>query len=269
MSNSDNRLYLYENTIELVMTTDQFYVDNRPMNNRKLKAHKGLTNEIIFNIRDRDRKLQNVFPDTLTAYIIHPTTRRRIVSKRVEKTIDVGKVKLFLTAADLETLAPGLYTIYLTRSCNENTSHPIYTDQDNNIKFDIEVTDQLGLEPVVTQEQTNDEFLRVSSVALGDSSNVFTTSALYGNLERNFSNAQHTMAMYLSSFTGNITIQGSCITSVPPSDNASKEWFNIEEFSVTDANVSVVTKTFVVNCNWVRVLSEPSTGEVAKVLLRN
>ena len=47
MSFSDNRLYLYEDYIDLVIDTNGLYVDNRPMNNRKLIAHKGLSNEIF------------------------------------------------------------------------------------------------------------------------------------------------------------------------------------------------------------------------------
>ena len=59
MSQSDHKLYLYEDIIDLVIGTDGLYVDNRPMNNRKLIAHKGITNELLFCIRNRDRKKQN------------------------------------------------------------------------------------------------------------------------------------------------------------------------------------------------------------------
>ena len=61
MSYGDHRLYIYDDPIDLVVTSDALYLENRPMNNRQLKAHKGFSNELTFNIRDRDRKLQNVF----------------------------------------------------------------------------------------------------------------------------------------------------------------------------------------------------------------
>jgi hypothetical protein len=92
-SYGDQKLYLYDDVIELVVTVDNIYVDNRPMNLRKLVAHKGITNTILFNIRDRDRRLQNVFSDTLRVYMIHPTTKRRIFTKPLVNTSDVGKVK--------------------------------------------------------------------------------------------------------------------------------------------------------------------------------
>ena len=58
--NSDNRLYLYEDVFEVVLTESSMYLDNRPMNNRKVQLHKGLLNEIFFHVRNRDRKLQMV-----------------------------------------------------------------------------------------------------------------------------------------------------------------------------------------------------------------
>ena len=94
MSNSDNKLYFYENYVDVVFTTDQFYVDNRPMDTRHLKVHKGVTNEIIFTVRNRDRKLQNVTSDTVRAYIIKPSTSARVITRIMENTLDVGKLKL-------------------------------------------------------------------------------------------------------------------------------------------------------------------------------
>ena len=108
MAQSDHRLYLYDNIIDLVIGTDGLYVDNRPMNNRKLTAHKGLTNEILFNIRNRDRKLQNVFSDVLSAYLINPTTKRRLFYKLLEHTDTVGQVKLVLDEGDLRNVTAGL-----------------------------------------------------------------------------------------------------------------------------------------------------------------
>ena len=114
MTYGDHRLYLYEDNFELVVDAYGIYVDNRPMNNRKLVAHKGIYNEVKFTIRNRDRKLQNVFSDTLSATLINPTTKRRIFTKILEQTSDVGCVKLILDEGDLQNVDEGLYTIYIT-----------------------------------------------------------------------------------------------------------------------------------------------------------
>lgn len=267
MSDNDNRLYWYEDYKDLIITRDSIYVDNRPMNNRNLKAHKGLTNEILFNIRDRDRKLQNMFAYTLSAHLIDPSTRRRILTRQLEHTTDIGKAKLVLTEADLVDIRAGRYYIYIERKDSEVESLPVYKDQDNNVRFDIEITDQLGVEPIPTQESTN--MIQTSDTGEGASSNVFVSNALYGNVCRNFTNAQHTLVIYLNSFAGNIKIQGSCLNNVPESDDASNDWFDVTELELSDTTQTVSVNTFVVNCNWVRIQSIPVSGNVEKIVLRN
>lgn len=265
--NNDNKLFWYENNIDLVVTTTDFYVDNRPMNNRHLKAHKGLTNELIFTVRDRDRRIQNVSADVVRAYVVHPTTKQRIITKIAQNTTDVGKFSVVLTEGDLANINPGRYYMYLTRSRSEILDTPLYTDQDNNIVFDLEITDQTGVQPKPTQNVSS--LLQISDTSQGDSSNVFVSSALLGNLEQNYPNAQHSVAIYLSGYTGTLSIQASCFTNVPDNDESSTDWFNVEQIVVDDANTSIVNSNFIVNCNWVRIVSYPTTGSVSKVSLRN
>lgn len=267
--NSDNRLYMYEDTVELVMTESAFYLDNRPMNNRKMQIHKGLTNELFFNVRNRDRKLQNVFTDTVRAYLIDPTTRRRVWVRYLEHTSDIGKLKLVLREEDMQATEAGLYTMYLTRSENQSDfdEMPFFADQNNNIRFDIEVTDQTGMQPVPTQ--VNADFMTTGNVMLGDAANTFVSSALYGNLERNFSNAQHTLAYYPENFTGNLVVQASCQLPVPDSDDLSWDWFPIVTLSHSEVVDQVQAVTFNVNCNWVRIVAYPETGTITQVQLRN
>lgn len=259
----DHKLFIYDNVIELVVTTDGIYLDNRPMNLRRLVAHRGLTNEILFLVRNRDRKLQNVFSDQLRAYITHPVTKRRMITKLLENTSDIGKVKLTLTAADLQGISAGLYNVYISRTNMENTSLPLYNDQDNNIRFDIEITDQTGDEPIETQTVTN---FTVSGLG----SNVLISDAMVGNIDENFSNAQHTIAVYTTAFTGNLTIQGSCLASTPTTGIASVDWFNIETLPASNFS-GIVNHTFSVNTNWIRVIVTPDNddGSVTQILLRN
>ena len=139
MSQGSQKLYLYDDVIDLVIDANGVYVDNRPMNNRKLIAHKGLTNDLVFNISDRDRKKQNVFNNTFSAYIINPTSRRRIVSKLLEQTTTVGQVKLVLNEGDLANIDAGLYTIYIVMLAPDGTDSPVFTDQNNGLKFQIEI----------------------------------------------------------------------------------------------------------------------------------
>ena len=266
MSYGDNKLYLYEDYIDLVVDTNGLYVDNRPMNNRKLIAHKGLTNEIFFKIRNRDRKLQNVFSDILTATLINPSTKRRFFYKVLEHTSEVGIAKLVLDEGDLRDISAGLYTIYIARRKSDSLDYPIYTDQNSNLKFEIEISEQIDQSPVDTQIANS--FTQTASVGSGDVANVFVTPALYGNQDRNFSQALHSLAIYPSAYTGNISIQGSCIEGVPNSDDASSDWFLVEKFALTTQS-TIVHRTFQVNANWIRIIHTPDSGTISQVQLRN
>lgn len=270
MNYGEHKLYLYQDTVELVINTDGLgiYVDNRPMNIRKFLAHKGVTNEIFFTVRNRDRKLQNVFNETVRAHIVSPSTRTRLLSRTLEHTADVGKMKLTFLEGDLQNIETGLYHIYLTRTSADQYDRPFYSDQNNNVRFDIEITDQTAIEPVPTQEETN--FTQVANTLLGDSANIFVSSAMYGNLDRNFVNAQHTIGIYTDTFTGNITIQGSCITGVPEQEYNSLDWFDISTIALSNSS-AIAHQTFSINANWVRIKYTPDdvSGTVSKVLLRN
>ncbi len=267
MAQSDHRLYLYDNIIDLVIGTDGLYVDNRPMNNRKLTAHKGLTNEILFNIRNRDRKLQNVFSDVLSAYLINPTTKRRLFYKLLEHTDTVGQVKLVLDEGDLRNVTAGLYRIYIAKQSQNGKDYPVYSNQNDGLVFDIQITEQIDQSPTPTQSANT--FLQVANTETGDTANIFATSALVGNQDRNFPHALHSIAVYPSSYTGNLTIQASCLESVPNSDDASSDWFNVTSNIALTSESNIVHRTFTVNANWVRVLHTPTSGNISQVLLRN
>jgi len=257
----DTRLYLYDNIVELVVTANSLSVSNLPMNHRRLYAHKGLTNTIIFNIRNRDRKLQGIFTDVLTAYFINPTTKRRLFTKVLDNTSEVGISKLTLDVGDLQNIDPGLYRMYISRTAVDGGESPVYTNQDNGVVFDITISEQAQYEPVATQE--NSAFTTTTT-------NVYASSALFGNLDRNFTNAQHTLGIYTDTYTGNIVIQGSCIEGTPDSDDTSSDWFTIETIPL--ANVSgILNRTFQMNLNWVRILDYHTDGNssVTKFLLRN
>ena len=269
MDHGDHKLFLYNDMIDLVITTNSVTTDNRPMNNRKLTAHKGLTNTITFNIRNRDRKLQSVFTDELVAYLVNPQTKRRMLTKRLENSSSVGITKLYLTEGDLQNITAGLYKMYIVKNeaTNDAISVPLYTNQNNAVNFDIEITDDAFVEPVPTQETST--FLQVEKNSTGIA-NIFSTSALLGNVERNYLFAHHSVAIYPDAYTGNVKIQGSCIESSPDLDDASADWFTLETVALTNES-NIVYRNFTVNANWIRVLSLPddANSSITKVMLRN
>lgn len=255
------KLYIYDTRIGLVITSDNIIVDNRPMYQRTIVAHKGLHNRINFEIRNRDRQLQNVYSQELVAYIIEPGTGRRLVTRMLETTQTMGEAVLDLIPGDIQNLEAGRYHMYVTRSTPEFINDlPLYANQDNDLRFDIEITDQALVSPVATQE--DNDFRETST-------GVFVSTSMPGNIYRNFPNAQHSMAIYLSSFVGDVKIQASCVGGSPDTDDASPDWFDVYSETVTEADDGILEHTFQANVNWIRVVFEAASGTVSKVQLRN
>ena len=266
----DNKLYKYSTEIDLVYTAYGLEVDNRNMNPRHVVVHRGLTNTIYFNIRDRDRNLQTITTDQIRCYVIDPTTRRRVVSKLLTPDqLEKGIAKLSLLEGDIINLVPGLYHCYFTITRDESHEEPLYSNQKNDIAFTIEVTDQAYSYPIPTQEANANILISNSGNA-----NVYATSNLTGNLDRNFLNGQHTIAFYTQGYTGNITIQASSLPYSPDTSISSTDWFDVQThtFSNVSPSTGIFHSNFKSAASWIRVVNAPDDGNVntlSKVLLRN
>lgn len=269
MSYGNHKLYLYDEVVDLVIGSDGLYVDNRPMNNKRLTAHKGLSNELYFSIRNKDRKLQNVNSEIIRGTLFRPATGERIFSRILEHTGTTGQVKLNIAEGDLTNVDEGLYQLYISRETSESIEYPVYADQNNNLVFGIEIKDQTKRTPVETQTANVSQFMQVTNTNNGDDSNVFVTSAFKGNQARNFSSCLHSIAIHPDSYTGNFSIQASCVENTPDSANSSSDWFNVVSNVSLTSNSTIYHSTFQVNANWVRVLSEPTAGNISLVQLRN
>ena len=272
-----NKLYQYRTEIDLVYTAYGVEVDNRNMNPTHVVAHRGLTNTIYFNVRDRDRKLQTITVDDIRCYIVDATTRRRVVSKLLEpEQLEKGIAKLVLREGDIINLVPGLYHCYFTITRDDRHEEPLYSNQNNGLGFTLEVTDQAYSYPVPTQ--TANANIMVSGP---NDANVFTTSALYGNLDRNFTNCQHTMAFHINGYTGSLKVQASNIPYAPDPSIDSIDWYDVKTTEVTTAGIIINGKlsnegvfytNFNTACNWLRVVNTPADGNVntlTKIELRN
>lgn len=270
MSIGEHKLYLYADTIELVLTAGTLYVDNRPMNIRKLNAHKGLTNTINFVVRDRDRKLQDVANNRITAYMVSQINGTRLVTKTLTNGTSKGQLTLTLNEGDLRNIEPGLYSMYVTYNTTDCDDYPLYADQNNNIKFDLEVTAQATLVPPNTEY--SNVFFQVSNTQIsGGNANIFVSNALTGNQMGNFINSQHSMAIYPQTFTGNIWIQGSCLLTTPDAeDTVNWDWFNIQQLTLANANTAQYV-TFAINTNWLRIkyIPDDNVSVISQVLVRN
>jgi len=265
MAYSDHRLHLYDTTIGLVVTEDGIYLDNRPMDQKRLQAHKGINNTLLFTVTNRDRRVANLTGKTLAATLVDPTNRRVVITKLLEVTEGVS-IKLMFMISDLAGITPGLYTMFITASSVADSAQPLYADLNNNIKFDIQITDQAASTVVPTQEETI--LLQVANVNTGAAADVYATSAMRGNHDANSPNPMHCIAVYVQNYTGLLTFQASCLALIPSTSLDSLDWFTADTRALT-GYTGIVYVSFTVNANWVRVLSTPTSGTLERILLRN
>ena len=259
--------------LDLVLTTEGIKTDNRPMNQNKLVVHKGFNNKLSFFVRNRDRALQNISTKTLYATVVNPSTKRRVMLKPLTlvNSGTTGEASLELVPSDLTDLAPGLYQIAISETSDSGaTEYPLYANQNDRIITDLEVKSNLEYEPIPTQQKTT--FTQTANTDSGDAANTFVSSAMYGNQD-NLTTGNHTIAMYLTGFSGNIHVQGSALETTPSSDT---DWYDINvQGDVGDPAIPYTTFTgidpfnFTVNTNWVRLKYYPTAGTVDKVQLRN
>ena len=129
-------------TVDLVLSADGIYVDNRPMNQTKLVVHKGLNNQLNFHVRNRDRVKQNLSTKTLYATVINPNTSKRVIFKPLTLVGGgtTGEARLDLNLGDIQDLIPGLYQIAISESADSGaTQTPLYANQNDRIVTDLEV----------------------------------------------------------------------------------------------------------------------------------
>ena len=114
------------------------------MNPTHVVAHRGLTNTIYFNVRDRDRKLQTITVDDIRCYIVDATTRRRVVSKLLEPDqLEKGIDRLVLREGDRQiNLVPvyeGLLLDAITRTRFTGVSPCTWATRCNGLGFTLEI----------------------------------------------------------------------------------------------------------------------------------
>jgi hypothetical protein len=261
-------------TVDLVLSADGIYVDNRPMNQTKLVVHKGLNNQLNFHVRNRDRVKPNLSTKTLYATVINPNTSKRVIFKPLTLVGGgtTGEARLDLNLGDIQDLIPGLYQIAISESADSGaTQTPLYANQNDRIVTDLEVKSSLEYDPSPTQ--TAAVFTRTASLGV-DGVDSFATSSLYGNQDKNFRHSRHTIALYMTNFVGSVKIQGSALESAPTQDS---DWYDINsQGDIGNPAIPYVTATsgvdpfnFTVNTNWIRVTFDQTSGTLDQVLLRN
>lgn len=276
-----HKIYTYDDSIHLVYDDDLamcIKTDNKNMNDRIIKVHKGVDNTINFKVYNRDRKPQAVSHLQIRTRLVNPLNNEVMLERYATATSEKGVIKLKVLEGDLLSIPVGYYNLIVTggeellpNQAGQIIQTPFFSDTGNNVTIKVEVTGQAQAAPQPTQEILPDDWMVLSSRF---EPQVFHSGAYPAGRIRNTTTSVHTMAVYATNFSGNFKVWGS-LEDVPP--DRLESWFpvNIDQLGnelVFNETTGVFPIVFQANYMWLKFTYEPTStneGTVDKVQLRN
>ena len=279
------KLLHMENRLDILYTDSVFrgceMTQNSPYNNRAIRLHKGVDNQIRFRVLNPDRKRVSIDHLSIRARFINKQNGERVLDRFANILTTKGDVQLIIYEGDLVNLAPGYYDLVVTGeealvpgvTVGENISTPFFLDQDGDIVATVEVVASADPTPQPTVTLLPDNWTRWSSNAGVDIQ--YYSSAIPGQRIKNHLNALHTFAAYTTAFSGTLEVRASLDLQPPENYN---DYFPVDITSGTqiitfDNYTGVTSHSFEANFMWLMFVYTPDTslddyGTIDQLLVR-
>ena len=284
-----HKTYLYDHVWQLLSVGDTFCSckDNGPMNNNvPLKAHKGLDNKLIFRVLGPDRVPADISCDhQVYARIIDPENRTVVLEKLCRLGPAKGLINLYLDSGDLALIHAGLYEFVLIQT-QQFVSHspdyyvekPLYSDYNDNVAMEIEITEQALKSPVPSVVILPENWVPDSIISdSGPPIPLFYTGRIPGARVLNHIDSVHSFSTNTCEATGRLEIWGSLEESPDPYIDHHR-WFRIYPSTMSrDVEFFCYTGTqswsFAANFMWLKFRYFPSQevlnpGILKKLIVR-
>lgn len=267
-----NSFYLYPKVInayslEYGMDTIQRF---RNVYQRNFKLSRGVNNVLDFNIKNQDQKNISVVDDYFVFSLLNYETQELLLQvdgiDSTDSSFQAGKVRVNLSATDLENIEPGFYKFTLVKETRNyvgdnyevTDSNVLYIDTDFNTFSTIEILPGIFGEPV--DSFVIDEFTREFNTD-DDIPDIFYSSLIDAKPEVSRPSSVHTLAIYTTDYTGSINIQGSLDEGGNP-----KNWVDLIEYTPAE---NVEYKNVIGKYNFLRVKHSPTNGTLDKLVYRS
>jgi hypothetical protein len=232
-----------------------------------------MDNKFNICLRDQDRKKQNIYNQQIRADVIKYSSNERVLTKYTTPGLEQGQAELLIAEADLNNLSPGQYKISFKFIEDDGTNTPVFSDYNGGVLCTLIVKEDANPSPVPTQ--IANVWTQVKNTNNGDVANVFLSGNFAGNKTYNFNNANHTIGIYATNFTGNVFVEGSLGIEAPSSDD--QNWASIAVLNNLDriplsSDTGPIYYNFTGNFNYLRFKYSPGSGNSGsfdKILLRN
>lgn len=288
MDISYHKLYLYDHVFQLLMVDGYLCLqkDNGPMNKQPLKAHRGIDNRLIFRVLNPDRIPVDVaFNKQVYARIIDPSNNTIVLEKLCRLGPAKGIINLELDAGDLALVNPGLFSMVLISTedfivgvSDYTMEKPLYTDLNDNISMEIEITEQAFKAPIPSitlnpEDWTPDILIGIMTPPQP----CFYSQRIPGARVQNHINSVHSFSTYTENFTGILEVWGS-LEETPDPYLSETRWFKIYPSTMSQditytGYTGTESWTFTENCMWIKFRYFPSTdvldpGVMRKLIVR-
>ena len=248
---------------------------NLPMDTTDFKLHKDVKNSIEFVVRNTDRKPVSMVGRTAKITLFDHRTDQIILTSDLKVVNDLkGIVQFNVTPDQMDILSLGTYSYTVMVTDLDGSVRSLYVDQNESVRGFVEVKDGPNPSPRPSIEI---DFSTMTPITEGEPEQThYITSALQGSVKTGNTSGQHTVAVYLSEFTGKLWIQGSLEEGVPDLS----DWFDIDIDGVTVQQFrnesGIRTFMFEANLEWVRIKVLPDTtvspgneNQIKKIIFRN
>jgi hypothetical protein len=279
-------LYTYDTTVQLLYDNGKIsscFLDNRPMESRIIKVHKGVDNVVKFKVYDADKKVSNIDHLRVSAILIDTQSSERVFKTYCKITNKKGQLELDIKEDDLINIPAGFFKLVLTaeewaipETEGYVTSTPFYTDPSSNINMNVQVMDSADKTPIPTIEITTKQW--IYGISHDNINPEFVTQAFPANRMKNSKNGSHTIAIHMTNFKGEFQVYGTLDST--PSQNLN-DYFpldlsNNNSVITYDGYTGIDAYHFQANVMWLKfrykndpMLDISEIGTIDKVQLRS
>lgn len=275
-------IYRYPDWYELLYDNGTFtcecnLLDNRMYDDRIVKLHKGVDNEIKFRVFDSDRKRTRIDHLRVDVTLINKENHEIGFKTKADLMPQRGTFRVHFREGDLINLSPGYYDMVITgeeyaiaEQPGSIVATPFYSDLSANMQMTVLITQQGEKLPVPTLEVHSynpktkvSDWMSSNEIIDGIYTRVYRSSPFPAGRLKNYKNATHTFAITCDKFMGRFAVKGT-LEHVPPTETAKYFPLNLTTFKehIQYGPVDPVTNlytpftgidpfTFEANCLWI------------------
>ena len=269
-------VYLYSNSLDVILDLDQNKGIHKIMYQRKLKIQKGFKDTVQIQFKNSDQKPVSIagndyyldlLDDAGTQYVLNQSKLLDIQEHTVTtgtSTTIVSKGIATVTFDPFDTidLQSANYKFVIKRDNGDGTYTPAYSNTYYGITGDLEVVSDgfpVGL-PLQTVDMKTLETGKDYDRTFGSMGFVFRTGWLRPVVRATSTATNSTAVITLAGFVGTITVEGTLDNSPSPAGQANAQAFTITTYTTATATTEIINLDCGSGYTAVRFKVKPAPG---------